>query len=422
MVLIILNAFLYIALLLLYWRKTKNIDCGFLLISVWVGVAVCAVFLYLDKPSDWLLTFWPFFYLFLAFLLFSRMYIFSTSKTDYSIKSFVYKKNKILDVVCYLFIIFSVINIINTDFSSIYVSMEDMERYAMDNYETHIDNIGKKAYTNFLERISLNYCSWFKVVVLIGMYNALCQKRNSFSVCLALSIFIPTFINSMMMGTRGTLFSEIILFISAYVLYKKYIPTQIKSKIYFGASITIVLSLIFITAVTNSRFSNTDMGSGGSVLWYFGQSMLYFDNGLADSVDGSFLGARTFKTLYPLFGLKMPISLYADMYLGTSFGTNFTTFIGMLILDFGFIGTLAIGLLLPWLIEKMCFYKKSFTFASLYLYLFFLNRLIFGVFTNASGADFQYIIAFLLYFIFRFIFDAPNVDLQLQSKKNNLWN
>lgn len=419
---VIINALLYISLLIIYWNKRKTVDSGFLLIAVWAIVAICGLFLYLDDPNFWTLTPLPFIYLFVAFLLFARMYIFSASKWDIALGDFVYKKNKVFDVLCILFILCTIFNTLNSDFSVSSISMENIERTAADNYDAHIDRLGQKGYSNIIERFTLNFCSWFKVAALIGMYNFLCQRRNKLGLALGVCIFFPTFLNSIMMGTRSTIFTEIMLFLSAYLLYKKYIPKETKKRIFFIASFVGVFLLLFVIAVTNSRFSDSEMGSGGSVLWYFGQSMLYFDNGLADSVDGSFLGARTFKTLYPLFGLKMPISLYADMYLGTSFGTNFTTFIGMLILDFGFIGTLAIGLLLPWLIEKMCFYKKSFTFASLYLYLFFLNRLIFGVFTNVSGADFQYIIAFLFYFIFRFIFDTHNGNLQLQSKKNILWN
>ena len=100
--------------------------------------------------------------------------------------------------------------------------------------------------------------------------------------------------------------------------------------------------------------------------------MLYFDNGLADCVNGMLYGLRTFKTIFSLFGVGLPEGFRPDFYLGTDFGTNFTTFIGTLILDFGFIGTFVLGVVFPWFLNKLCSYDKSYTVASLYLYLFFL--------------------------------------------------
>ena len=390
-------------------------DCGFLLISVWTLVAVCGVFLYLDDPIQWQLTLQPFIYLFVAFLLFSRMFIFSGARWSDAMGDFVYRKNNVFDVMCMLFIVFAIFNIFNADFSMSSMSLDEIERNALDNYGEHIDKYGDKGYSNFIERISMNYCSWFKVAALIGMYNNLCQKRNGFAVALGASIFLPTFMNSIMMGTRGTLFTEIMLFLSAYLLYKKYIPKDTKKKMYAIATFVGVISLLVVIAVTNSRFADTKEGSGGSVLAYFGQAMLYFDNGLYDQVNGMLYGLRTFKTVVSFFGVSLPEGFRADFFLGTNFGTGFTTVIGMLILDFGFVGTIVLVTILPFIISKMCTYRKSFTVASLYLYLFFFNRLLFGAFTNGSGADLQYIIAFFFYFFFRFVFDSTSKKVRVSQ-------
>lgn len=412
---IVINALLYLLLLYIYWKKRKTLDCGFLLIGTWALVAVCGVFLYLDNPIQWSLTLFPFLYLFVAFLLLSRMFIFSGNRWSNAMGDFVYQRNKVFDVMCILFIVFATFNILNADFNMSSMSLEEIERNASDNYSDHIDKLGKKGYTNIIERITMNYCSWLKIAALIGMYNYMCQRRNGFALALGFCIFFPTFMNSLMMGTRGTLFSEILLFLSAYLLYKKYIPKSTKKRIYSIATAVGGISLLVVIAVTNSRFADSEGGSGGSVLSYFGQAMLYFDNGLYDSVNGMLYGLRTFKTIFSFFGASLPEGFRADFFLGTHFGTGFTTVIGMLILDFGVIGTLVFVTILPFIISKMCTYKKSFSFANLYLYLFFFNRLLFGAFTNGSGADLQYIIAFFFYFFFRFLFDSTAEKIRVSK-------
>ena len=405
MSLVLLNAFFYITLLFFYWKKTKTIDCGFLLISVWAIVAVCGIFLYLDDASMWHLTLQPFIYLFVTFVVYTRLYVLPHKGVKRTVEELAFQKNSALDVMCIAFIVCALFNILNSDFSFSAVSVDEIERNAVDNYSDHVERMGEKGYTNFIERITLNYCSWFKVAALIGMYNLLCQRRNGFAFLLGFCIFIPTFINSISNGTRGTLFTEIIMFLSAYLLYKKYIPKETNKRLFLLAGILGLLSLLFVIAVTVSRFGDSTLGASDSVLWYFGQSMLYFDNGLADCVNGMLYGLRTFKTVLSFFGMGLPEGFSADFFLGTNFGTNFTTFIGMLILDFGFIGTFIIGLIVPWLINKLCSYKMSYTVASLYLYLFFLNRLILGVFSNGTGIDIQYIVALFFYFLFRILFD-----------------
>ena len=173
---VIINALLYVILWIVYWYRRKTIDCGFLLIGVWATIAIMGVFLYMDNPSRWDISLWPFIYLFVGFLIYSKMFIFPSSKLDNSIELFVYKKNKALDVMCALFILCALFNLLNSDLSSMTLSMEEIEKVAIDNYNLHAENIGNKAYSNFIERFSLNYFAWFKVAAVIGAYNLFCHS------------------------------------------------------------------------------------------------------------------------------------------------------------------------------------------------------------------------------------------------------
>lgn len=408
---VILNALLYIFLWLVYWHRRKTVDCGFLLIGLWSVISIFGIFWYLDYPQRWHITsIVPFLYLFMTFLIFSKMYVFPSKRMNKSIEKLVRERNKVLEAMCILYVISAIIIILTTDYSRVAFSMEEIERTALDNYDIHADNVGKKLYTNIIERFSLNYFSTFKIGAMIGAFNLCCQRRYVFSTIVALCIIIPSFLDCMMNASRSALFIEIMLYISGYVFYKKYISKKAKKQIYISAAVVGSLILLYLIGVTKSRFEYSEIGSEGSIVFYFGQPMLCFSDGVVDSVRNFLYGVRTFKTIFSWVGIEYPAFLNYDTYCGTHFGSNFTTFIGMLVLDFGLIGTMILGLIISWTIQNILMYGKSFTVASLYFYLFFLNRLMFGVFTNKSGADFFYLIALFFYVFFRFVEDR---------KKNN---
>ena len=401
---VLINAALYIALFLWYWRKHHTIDCGFLLIGIWSFVAIMGVFLYMSEPYTWDVTLPPFLFLFIAFLLFSRMFVFPLKNADLAIESFVYKQNRIFDALCILFIFCAFINLVTMDFNM--SALTDAETVADELYDKAVGSASKKAYSNIIQRFTMNYTSWFGTAALIGMFSAMCQKRRSLAVLLAIAIYVPGFFSAVMRGSRSMIFSIIMMFISCYFFYKKYIPKSTKKTIYKIVVFWGSFVVLYLVGVTIARFGRGG-DAGDSLLSYFGQSMLNYNFGLADSFDGTYHGARTFKNVLGWVGIPAPV-YSSDLLFGTHFGTDFVTFIGMLLLDFDYIGTIILAIILPWIIKKFCFNKSAFSIAKLYLYLFFLNRLIFGVFVNGSGADLPYIVAFLFYFVFLFLFRDNN--------------
>ena len=190
------------------------------------------------------------------------MFIFPSSKLDNSIELFVYKKNKALDVMCAIFILCALFNLLNSDLSSMTLSMEEIEKVAVDNYNLHAENIGNKAYSNFIERFSLNYFAWFKVAAVIGAYNLFCQRRVQFATVLSLCIIIPSFINCLMIGSRSALFTEVMLYLSGYVLYREYIPHKTKKNLNTIAAFAGAIALLFLIGlrIRVSRTQRWDQG------------------------------------------------------------------------------------------------------------------------------------------------------------------
>lgn len=398
---VVINAVLYVFLLLWYWKKHHTVDCGFLLIGVWAFVSVTGVFLYMSEPYTWDLTLQPFLFLFIVFVLFGRMYIYPPKNSICYEKSMVYKKSSLFDACCVFFIFCSFVNLLTMDFDI--TALIDIEGTADKLYDDALESSSQKGYSNFIERITMNYTSWFGTAALIGLFNAICQKRNKFVVLLSIAIYVPGILTAVMRGSRSMIFSQVMMFAACYLFYKEYIPKKTRRNIYKIGVFAGVFLMIYLFGVTIARFGTGD-SAGDSLLSYFGQSMLNYNYGLADSFDGTYMGARTFKTILEWVGLKLP-DLRPDVMFGTHFGSNFVTFIGMLLLDFNYIGTVIVAIVLPWIIKKLCYSNtNTFSIAQLYLYLFFLNRLIFGVFVNGSGADISYIVALIFYIILKLLF------------------
>jgi oligosaccharide repeat unit polymerase len=157
---------------------------------------------------------------------------------------------------------------------------------------------------------------------------------------------------------------------------------------------------LYSIAVTVSRFG--DNAKGSSLLSYFGHSMLTFNYGLADSIHTYMNGEYFFSWFFDKLGLTQYGGVEHSV-LGTHFGTAFYTFVGAWYLDFGPLGTFIIAIIFPFIIS-LCFrYKKSVDIADIYMFLFYMDYLVMGVFVIGRGNALVWLMAFLIYGIFKII-------------------
>jgi oligosaccharide repeat unit polymerase len=392
MIYALLNALLYIGLLIWYKRKYHKIDCGFLMISLWTFVAICNFFFYLSVPKEFHLQLWPFLYLFGAFFLYNRLF-FKSEKEVLNVTVFTDGQNKVIDYICYFYVFCLVVNMFSADYSLSSLSLSSVQENAADSYmEYHAAD--KWHSQTLLERITMNYAVWFFNVAIIGAFSWIVRGKTGRGVALLGLLILDQGLKSIQIASRGSLFFVVLLFVAVYLIYKDYIPRKAKKSLKQLALVSGGVLALYMLAITISRFGDMDKGGSDSLFEYFGHSMLTFNYGVADSLDRTFMGSRTFRNI---IGLSEDFLFDADAMLGTHFGSGFTTTIGMLCLDFGFLGTLALGVALPWLLLRLI--KLDNSIGGVFVYVFYFHRMMNGVFVNGSGADSAYISMLIVYVV-----------------------
>ena len=394
----IINALLYISLLLFYWNKNKKIDECFLLLFLWALTSVLGFFLYQAAPRDWKLTIWPFLYLFGVFILFVRFLI--NKRSVFKIERFIGTHSFFLDVLSVVYIVCAIYELINIDLAVLsfsYLSEEAQELYLAAHEETEI----VKGPLFYCQR----FTSSFFVLAVISVFNYLSQGRRLIGFALFAFTFLSTIAGNAAIASRGAMFSQMLIIVCVFLLYKNHLNEKIKKSIYIGGSIAGGIIAAFFIAITTARFSGGNIagyekGPFYSIISYFGHSMLTFDYGICDVPFRTWGGARTFNYFSKLL-LGIDYQNMPD--LGTHYGTGFTTFIGMLVQDFGYIGTIIFGLIVSWVMYKLWSGRNSLTFAGIYIYVFYLNRMLMGVFVTPPGSDYAYAWAFVTYLLLRLL-------------------
>lgn len=404
----IINASLYSILLLFYWKKWRRLDNGLLMLVVWTTVSYFSLFLYASDPIRWKLQLWPFFYIFVVFVILNRQFIFPR-RMNTSVKDVVFKKNIYLDVGCVLYVLFASYNLITHSESFSSLDLDILEQNAAGAYYNTVHSDVQRDASLFAY-ISRMYVQELVIFALIMMYNNICQKRFVMSSMLAIAIVFPPLLKAALTGNRSTIFTLTMLLVSGYLLYRDYISKKAKRAITLAAVFLGYFFVLYVIAVTVSRFGRSEEGASGSFISYMGQSMLNFNYGIADCLQTPMYGARSFSRVYEMIGINTGnIRTMVWNQVHTNYG--FPTIVGMLTLDFGYLGTIIFAIILPYIIKKMTYTESGFCISSLYIYLFYLNRMYLGVFSNHEFADVSYITNFAVYFVLWFFFDRKQKKL-----------
>ncbi len=368
------------------------------MVGMWMMVAVFGALYYpTTKEFAGHITLLPLLYLFLTFLVFMRYYIVEKS-WDRQLSSIVSFRSTIIDILCYLYLICVAVNYITDDVSLQSISFSHLIENASTVYkEAHLGE--DRVYGSRWLQITHSYEFYVYYIVLIASFNALCQGRKYFASIFLFVVTVNKLLGAAMDADRTEIVTLIILYAALYALYYKYFNRKTKKFTHYISLLLGAIVLVYLLGVTVARFDDSEYGTEGSLLYYLGQPMLYFDYGLTDTLDGCYYGARTFNSLLERFGMASQKYFDANLQLNTHFGSGFVTVIGMLLLDFGYIGTIIFGIFLPWFIMKLTFYRGQLSFPGLYIYLFFFNRMCKGVFVNGSGAAVSYYQAIIFYII-----------------------
>ncbi len=369
------------------------------MLSMWCVTSILGPILYVTEPNKWKLMLWPYVYMFFTFLVFIR-FILKRDTHLFPIDTFIRKKSIFIDILNYIYIICAVYELMNIDLAVLsfsFLSEEAQELYMA----AHEDNVIVKSALFYAQR----YTSALFILSVITVFNYLAQGRKLFGWTLFVFILVSVVAGNAEIAARGVIMSQIIVFFSAYLLYRPFLSNRVKKTVAIGGITAGTLVGSVLVAITVSRFSDNSMVTGydsplESIISYFGHSMLYFNYGICDVDFETWGGSRTFNYFAMLlFG----IDFRQLNVTGVHAGTSFITFIGMLVRDFGYVGTVIFGFVVSWGMYKLWSGNNAKTFAGMYIYIFYLNRMIMGVFVTAPGSDYTYAWAILTYFFLKFI-------------------
>lgn len=369
-----------------------------MLVGLWAIVAIAGM-LYYPTDSYFIghISLWPLLYLFATFYLFARYVI--NYRMDNRIYELAYSHSKMIDILCYIYIICVIIDVISDGLNLQQIAYNNVVENAAENYGDHFTN--DKEYATVWLRLTHSYESYVWYVALIAVFNSLCQGRRVFAILLLSIVMVKRLMDSVALGERTFIMVNVFVLLALFSIYYKHLDRKSKKVIYYLAVLFGLLVFSFLAAVTISRFDNSDYGVGGSFVYYLGSPMLHFDYGVADSLRGTFGGAATFNGILERFNippiLEIDYRYSADAMLGTHCSTSFITFIGPLCIDFGFIITFLLAIFWPMLICKLVFINGKLTLPGLYLFLFYFNRLSRGAFATGYGAGIVYYQAFAFY-------------------------
>lgn len=387
--------FSFLILIWIYWLKFRKIDLGFITISIYFFVSLIGVFYLINsrfyyKSINWDITFIPYLYLFIVFVIFLRPILmnhqnFLSRLQVKNIKPLYYFAT--IYIFCFLHSSsFQIVTVIENLQSADWLSIRDQVYYDEDFI----------LYDSQLERITRLFISVFRLPAIFLFFYFLSKKQFSnifFIILFLLAITLPSIFTAIETAGRGNLIAFFFELLTCYFVFKKDFSNKTKKIFYFSTILILFFSINYIIEITSSRFHVLDQSS--SILYYLSHSFLTFNDGLFNTIH-SYTNGKYFFNYF-----------FEDQFinydsLGTNFGTSFFTFIGSLIIDFGPVGTFSIALFVSSIL-KMLFNNNNISFGVFYLYLFYINYLINGVFVIGLGNSLDWIFAILFILILKLL-------------------
>lgn len=280
----------------------------------------------------------------------------------------------------------------------------------------HVDGETLFEYNNIIIEKFIGYGTFlldattpFVMVYAIG---CLYLKRISFqySILLISLCYIPSILNGIGMGSRGSLFMTAFCCLFFVILLWGYIPKNYRKSLYVIAIVFITVILIYSWVITADRVGKSD--GFNSILRYFGESFPSLGFIFWDNVIYHPMGDR----LFPNFFIQNESALYDSVEGSYIYWQNktgvpvmyFKTLFGDLYIEFGVLGALLFIALLSLIISR--FYRKNLlnVYNMPFLYYYYqIGVYAFAGFTKGGHvAFFQLIIIILVSFALK-IFYRP---------------
>lgn len=403
---VIFNSILYIFLFLFYRLKRKKINTGSFLLFIYAFISVISIKLYSSSIADtWKLTYFPFLYLFFVLLIIFYPIL---RFREYKVTSIILPNKFKIKLITNIFIILSIISV----FSILPYAIDVLNE---GKFFLNRLNVMDEDYVfpyNIFQSIAINIAGYLvNFGILIFFYLlAFDNKKIKKIILIGSLVLLPTILTSITQSARGTILYLILNIFVSFLLFRKFIHEKIKKWMSIVSIIVISILIVFVSAVTMSRFGTFGEDALiNSLVEYFGQSFLVFNDKVFGELFDYTYGKGIFKPLYELFGINTSINYIQDT--GFTASGAFFTFIGSFYLDFGPFLVILIAIFL--MLFGLKFFKNSseIRFENYILYSLYFQLCYQGVFVYSFyGAGIFFIIFnILLYFFFKTNFSGKQI-------------
>lgn len=365
-VIVALNAIAYIIPLVLYYKKKKQIDIGFLFYTIFAVSAIGSFWYYSLEDVD---LYYPnigivaFVYLWIMI----NLCLLPLYQTD--LKKITYINDRgiapLLNVLSIMFVLLSLLPIVSL-LSKISLSMfvgNDLGRM----YESDADKAA--LYFSGISKYCFALIRRFEDILIILFFYQLSKAKKNWKLIYAMWLPIGLFVLfKVVSGSRGGVMSTFIAFFAMALFLKNTFKEKTfayikRVGIFFTSFIIIVVSAISISRF----FFSISVQSSKATLdrWisqYLGEGMIRFNNTVWNN-DLSMSGDQNLLFLKQLFGFDVIENYDAFMLFYEAklkFPVNvFYTFIGDWVLDFGIWGTIPVAMLFYFVFKRLLTSYKS---------------------------------------------------------------
>ena len=391
----IINSFLYVVTFIYVYSKHRTISVGVFLMFMYAMISLFCVINYNASSHFWHFSFFSFLYLYIVILIFMKPFM----KNCFVIQENPLSSYNVYRTIAKVYIVLAI-------FSSIVyfpIALDSLR-------SSDLADIYEMAHEEKEGNLFSKFTNLFFHVRYLGMvlfFSFLAKEKQSkiFLFLLGIAAFLPVILATISLASRGGMVALFANFAIVFLMMKDILPKYVKRTLIIAVSIIIPLILIYFIAVTVSRFeeSSLNIDAGESMMYYLGHSMLTFNYGVMDTIQNYANGAYMFDC-----------SSLKDVRFGTHFGTNFITFVGVLYLDFGLVGTVLVAII-------FCSYfckigrRRFLDIPDIYLLLTYSMLIFNGVFVLGRGYGIQLLEAWIIYFLLKFIQRATIGRMHLRA-------
>ena len=386
----VFNSILYIFSLIFYWRKYDSFDTYFVLMTAFAFTAIMGVCFQASGDSPYHHTsLLPYLYLYVCICICFKPY------EGFRLEKKLYIKETILiKLLTWVYIVAGLFAFYYT-LPNALLLLQSGEWGELRNQLYQGDDI--ELYSSQTERLAKNVFSYLSPFgIVMAFYQLTKTDRKWYVVFLLFSTWLGnTFLSATLVASRGIVAILLLRIGLILILFKDSIPAKVKKRFVYMAGIVSIPAVIYLMAVSVSRFGEDEAGS--SIFFYLGHAMQNFNENCMMPMYDFAWGGFAFSYFAGIFGWH-PLNLEGLGYTG---GSGFFTFLGAFYMALGPVFTLLFCIILSSIIASFT-RKKTKSFSDLIIIVYFASFFMNGVFVIGNGYALQWIMVFIVYYIVKF--------------------